>query len=112
MKPSDIKLIQTSSAMPEQYDAQYEGKTVGYLRLRWGRFYVTCPDVSGHVVYEAEHGHDMTGSFEDGEREAYLNEARKAIARWHAANEKVSGFKEAINDGFPPLKGKYTRGKK
>ena len=79
VKPSDIELRLTCYACPEQYDAFYAGVMVGYLRLRWGYFSVTCPDVCGEVVYSAEpEGH---GEFCEHERERYLSEARAAIAK-------------------------------
>ena len=79
----DIELIQTCGACPEQYDAMLDGKRVGYLRLRWGWFTVTCPGVSGEEVYEKQTGHDLAGRFEnDEQRKKQLKKARKAIAKW------------------------------
>lgn len=76
----NITLVQTCEACPEQYDAILDGKQVGYLRLRHGIFYVTCPDVGGEVVYQVcPKGH---GEFADDEREDYLRSAIQAIARW------------------------------
>lgn len=81
----DIELIQTCSAFPEQYDAKLDGEEVGYLRLRWGYFTVTCPGVRGIVVYECEIGHDLSGMFEnDRQRRKKLKKARMAIAKWIA----------------------------
>lgn len=82
----DIELIQTCEACPEQYDAMLGGERVGYLRLRWGWFTVTCPWVNGTEVYEAGVGHDLAGTFKDGkQRKKQLKKARKAIAMWIAA---------------------------
>jgi len=75
-----IKLVQTCFACPEQYDAYYEGRVVGYLRLRWGHFSVECGD---EEVYCAEIGDGWTGTFTcDGERERHFREAKKAIKKW------------------------------
>lgn len=79
----DIELIQTCEACPEQYDAMLNGEQVGYLRLRWGWFTVTCPDVGGKEVYEKRTGHGLAGMFENGaQRKKQLKKARKAIAKW------------------------------
>jgi hypothetical protein len=74
---SEIKLIQTCGACPEQYDALIDGEVVGYLRLRHGYFTVECPDVGGESVYEAETEGD--GLFEGHEREKHLDAAKAAI---------------------------------
>lgn len=83
-----IRLVQTCEACPEQYDAFVAGThmQVGYLRLRWGYFTVTCPDVGGEEVYEAEVGNGYTGSFESDEQRAeQLDNAKAAIAKWLAS---------------------------
>jgi len=77
IKLDDIKLEQTSFACPEQYDAFYKGKQVGYLRLRHGYFSVEYPDCMGELLYEAEPKGD--GLFTDEERDYYLDKAKKAI---------------------------------
>ncbi|MNY14590.1 hypothetical protein D3C86_1477750 [compost metagenome] len=76
----DIQLIETCGACPEQYDALYDGKDVGYLRLRHGHFYVECPNIGGKTVYAADPEGD--GCFVEEEREYYLTSARQAIANW------------------------------
>jgi hypothetical protein len=78
IRPLDISLVQTCGACPEQYDAYYHDKVVGYLRLRHGHFRVHYPNSMGDVVYSASPKGD--GIFEDDESDFYLNEARKAIA--------------------------------
>ena len=80
-----IELVQTCWACPEQYDAIKDGKTVGYLRLRHGHFYVECPDVGGEEVYSASPKGD--GSFFDDERDFYLKSALKAIDGWLTGEE-------------------------
>jgi len=74
----DIKLVQTSPVVPEQYDAiNGKGETVGYLHLRHGTFRVEVPDVGGKTVFAARpKGY---GAFDDNEREYFLNQAVAAI---------------------------------
>ena len=76
-KINGYELIMTCGACPEQYDVMKDGEVVGYLRLRHGYFYASCPDVRGKTVYEAEPRGD--GIFEDDERQHYLTEAVAAI---------------------------------
>lgn len=78
----DLHFIQTCSAFPEQYDVLYNGKTVGYIRLRWGNMYVECPDVGGELVYEAQPEEGFGDFHTDEEREYYLGCARNAITNW------------------------------
>ena len=74
-----IKLVRTSLAMPEQYDAFDEsGEQVGYLRLRHGRFRVDFPAVGGQTIFEARPKGD--GIFDDDERDFYLQQACDALA--------------------------------
>lgn len=73
-----MRLVQTCSASPEQYDV-YEGdEKVGYLRLRWGHFTAHQDNPGGKIVYEADTIGD--GIFEDSEREMHLRRAIAAIA--------------------------------
>lgn len=53
MKKSEIELIQTCGACPEQYEAYYKDHQVGYLRLRHGYFSVSCNTSGGIEVYSA-----------------------------------------------------------
>jgi len=76
----NIVLERTCFACPEQYEAFLNGEQVGYLRLRHGFFRVDCPDCGDETVFEAEPKGD--GLFEDEEREAYLLQAKTAIAAW------------------------------
>lgn len=79
-----IKLRMTCMACPEQYDAvDGRGHQVGYLRLRFGRFTVEIPDVSGELVFEHkfEECDSWKGCFEDDERRHYLALAVRAIKR-------------------------------
>jgi len=75
-----LRLDKTCNACPEQYDAFYGDRQVGYLRLRHGYFTVECPDVYGDIVFEASPSGD--GIFEEHERPYHLLKARLAIARW------------------------------
>jgi hypothetical protein len=70
-------LYLTCFACPEQYDVIYNDYMVGYLRLRHGYFAVHCPDVGGHIVYEASTQGD--GIFYAEEREYHLKQAISAI---------------------------------
>lgn len=80
MRIGYIKLIQTSSAFPEQYDAIIRGHRVGYLRLRHGYFTVNCPDDEGELVYEAYP--NGQGMFDEEERSFYLKAARQKILNY------------------------------
>jgi hypothetical protein len=74
-----IKLVRTSVAVPEQYDAfDASGEQVGYLRLRHGRFRVDVPTNGGRTIFEASPRGD--GIFDDDERDFYLQQACDAIA--------------------------------
>lgn len=78
-----IKLNQTCSACPEQFDAYLEGdldnKQVGYLRLRHGYFSVEYPDSGGETIYEAQPNGD--GCFTVKERDYYLDKAKESICK-------------------------------
>lgn len=76
------ELVRTCYMMPEQYDVLKDGKQVGYLRLRHGEFYASCPDCCDNIVYEAEPNGD--GIFDDDERDHYLAEAIAAVDKWCA----------------------------
>lgn len=71
-----IKLVQTSGAFPEQYDAYLNGVEVGYLRLRHGFFVVECLD---EIVYTSKTIGD--GFFHNVESNRQLKNAKKAIAK-------------------------------
>jgi len=73
-KYQEILLIKTCVACPEQHDAFYGIKKVGYLRLRHGFFRA---EHNGKIVYQANPIGD--GCFEDHERQKYLKKSKKAI---------------------------------
>ena len=75
-----LTLKLTCAACPEQYDAFCEGRLVGYLRLRHGKFTVTCPSVGGEHVYANNTQGD--GIFVESERDQELNNAVAAIHGW------------------------------
>ena len=79
-KIGGLRLVQTCSSHPEQYDVYAGRKLVGYLRLRGGVFrcdYPTHYADGGRTIYEAcPHG---DGEFDDDERLFYLRGAVKAI---------------------------------
>ncbi len=90
MTEDDIELEQTCFACPEQYDAFYKGRLVGYLRLRWGHFRVDFPDVGGEPIYEADLDDPFQGAFDtEEEREKYLGEAKRAILKKLQQEEEI-----------------------
>jgi hypothetical protein len=76
--PDDIELVMTSEGCPEQYDAVYRGRVIGFLYLRHGTFFVEYPCPGGTEVYRAKPEGD--GAFEWQERDFFLTEAKKALA--------------------------------
>lgn len=85
MKADEIELQQTCSACPEQYDAYFQGSQVGYLRMRWGHFWVYCPDAGGEIVMAKKVSEsEYQGAFNDEDREAWLQKAKEAIVKWHS----------------------------
>lgn len=75
-----IKLVPLCGSCPEDYDAYWQGKRIGYLRLRHGYFRASCPDVSGDLVYHVYVG-DELDHFPSELRNHYISEALKAICR-------------------------------
>ncbi|HAV5468680.1 TPA: hypothetical protein JI089_03345 [Acinetobacter baumannii] len=76
----EIELVKTCHACPEQYDAFFQGKQIGYLRLRHGEFRVDYPDCGDEtILYSQEPQGD--GCFEEDEREYFLMKAKKAIVK-------------------------------
>ncbi len=53
IEASDLKLDKTCESCPEQYNVYYHGQQIGYIRRRWDRIWVHCPNVYGEVVHEA-----------------------------------------------------------
>lgn len=77
---TNLRLVQTSGACPEQYDIFDESEElVGYLRLRHGHFTAQALNVSVDVVYSASTKGD--GIFESDEREYHLGRALTEIAK-------------------------------
>lgn len=74
-----MRLHQTCSACPEQYDVYHGKLRVGYLRLRHGYFTAQYLGVSGELVYEAFTKGD--GVFEEYERKFHLDEAITALRK-------------------------------
>lgn len=66
----------TCSVCPEQYDVlDSSGKTVGYVRLRWGGLTCEYPDVWGKIIYSVSIGDGLTGTFENDEQRMFHLEA-------------------------------------
>lgn len=82
-----IRLVQTCSACPEQYNAFLGDKQVGYLRLRHGSFSASCPDAGDTIVYRGSPMGD--GSFDDDERHYFLSHAVHAIQHWIKTGESL-----------------------
>ena len=75
-----LRFDKTCEACPEQYDVEYNGKQVGYIRLRFGGLTVEYPDVGGEIIYEASIGDGWCGEFESEEqREYHLNKIADRI---------------------------------
>jgi len=72
-----MKLIQTCSAAPEQYDLMDGDERIGYLRLRHGHFAAHAYGPSGPIVYKADTIGD--GLFESHERDQHIKNAVAAI---------------------------------
>ena len=79
-----VRLLKTSNAFPEQYDAFFGAVQIGYLRLRHGYFCADYPDCGGETVYEASPKGD--GVFDDDEREGFLTAAVNALLSRHAGD--------------------------
>ena len=79
MKIDDIVLKQTCSTCPEQYEAFFEGKKVGFLRLRHGVFQVfgIKDGAIGDLIFVSLPNGD--NQFDDDERESHLNKAKEEI---------------------------------
>lgn len=74
----------TCGACPEQYDVMYEGKLVGYVRLRWGSLTLECPDAGDNLVYEHSWSDTFKGAFEDDcERKDFLMTIREKIKDYY-----------------------------
>ena len=70
----------TSWACPEQYDVVKGKHTVGYVRLRGGRFRVDVPRCGGVTVLVHEFPDDVLGRFEtDAARDEWLDKAADAV---------------------------------
>jgi len=74
-----IKLVLTCMACPEQYNAMYQNRLVGYLRYRHGEFTVRVPDAGGDLVLDEDVGGFLDGIFTPEDRAVYLPKAVAAI---------------------------------
>lgn len=82
----DLEIIKTCECNPEQYEVYIkddgERKIIGYLRLRWGTFTVSYPNVGGECIYSHSFSDTYKGMFSnEGERKLYLDIAVKAIMK-------------------------------
>ena len=79
----------TCWACPEQYDVHIGDTRIGYMRLRWGRFYAAYPDCGGETVYERQLNNSIQGSFSPEERQKHLPLAIKALKERHAHEQST-----------------------
>lgn len=82
----DLEIIKTCECSPEQYEVYTkedgERKIIGYLRLRWGTFTVSYPNVGGECIYSHSFSDGYKGMFSnEGERKLYLDIAVKEIMK-------------------------------
>lgn len=88
MKASDLTLIRTSIACPEQYDVYYGNTQIAYIRYRYGYFacypynYKNNDIDFNTVIYDWEVDDLYAGILEDSERYV-LEEAKKAICKYY-----------------------------
>ena len=80
---NEIVLDKTCCACPAQWDAYYSGEIVGYIRFRYGRMTVECPNVGGELVYSMQSEDGMQGAFYSAtEEKVFLSKALNAITEW------------------------------
>ena len=80
---NEIVLDKTCCACPAQWDAYFSGEIVAYIRFRYGRMTVECPDVGGELVYSMQSEDGMQGMFNsDVEEKVFLSKALNAITEW------------------------------
>ena len=78
-----LKFVNTCGACPEQYDVfTQDGRHTGYVRLRFGRFRVDCPDIGGETVYVWDFDEEYKGVFSPDERPKFLKEAAVEINKY------------------------------
>jgi hypothetical protein len=75
-----MNIIQTCGACPEQYAVVQDGRMIGYMRLRHGRFTVECPDSGGLQVFVGAPAGE--GAFAEYERDFWLRKGQEAIQEW------------------------------
>lgn len=86
-----MKFVQTCQACPEQYDVFDENMTqIAYIRLRHGCLTVTCPGVSGDIVYETTAFKGDGCFMEHSDRIKHLSAAIRQIEIW----QQLAQFKE------------------
>lgn len=92
MQSKEVKLVQTNDGFPEQYDAyDAENRIIGYIRLRWGYFSVTCPDCEGEEVL-CDSSVNGWGFFNSNSaRKKSLRKAKAQIAAWCNKHPGVYG---------------------
>lgn len=87
-----IRLVKTSTAYPEQYDAYVGEKRVAYFRLRGGMFTVKCPHIEdvelGFILNETVHARYCgDGEFySETQRRLEFEDAKAAVDAWLVRN--------------------------
>lgn len=80
---SELTLVQTCAACPEQYDVFHNEELVGYMRLRHGIFRAECPGPDSELVYMSGVIGSDAGCFSnEEERKMNLDWAKIAISEW------------------------------
>lgn len=81
----EVKLHQTCSACPEQYNMYIEDETdpIGYFRIRHGYLMV---EYLGRVVFESDIRGD--GGFDSEERDFFLKAGIQAVLEAHTGDVK------------------------
>jgi hypothetical protein len=91
--------VKTCDASPEQYDVfDKDGKQIAYVRARWSRITVDCPDAMENRVFDEQFtdtGWD--GCFEDDEHRArFFPRIEEAIDKFYDEKGAIGGPTGAI----------------
>lgn len=90
MRPDEIELVCACDDSPQQFDAMYNGETIGYLRLRWGVLSVFKTKEDKSIVYRHEFEDAYKGGLEADECDEFFAIARHMLASSY--NHKVTSF--------------------
>ena len=109
MEVAGLRFELTCVSCPEQYDVfDKDDIQVGYVRLRHGYIYASCPDVGGELVYENAAGGFDAGNFKNQiEREFHLREIAKAINQ-HYNVTSYATTPEAFAERMQEIRDRYS----